>query len=299
MKGSRFARVISVLTLLLMVVLATSAVSCGQKEEAGEEIGVVVSILPLADFVKNVGGEKVEVSVMVPPGASPHAYEPTPSQMATLARAKMFVKVGSGIEFELVWMDKLVAINQEMLVVDCSRGVQLHEGEEYEWEEDHGAMDPHIWLSPQNAKIMVQNIYEGLVQVDPGNRAYYKQNRDTYLQKLTKLDQDIREDLSRVNNRKFMVYHPAFGYFAKEYNLTLLPIEAEGKEPTAVGMAHLIEQAKEHNIRVIFASPQFNPQSAEVIAKAIDGRVVFIDSLARDYIVNMRLLLGELIQAME
>ncbi len=183
--------------------------------------------------------------------------------------------------------------------IGTAMAAPFHEGEEYEWEEDHGAMDPHIWLSPLNAKIMVQNIYEGLVQVDPGNRAYYEQNRDTYLQKLTKLDQDIREDLSRVNNRKFMVYHPAFGYFAKEYNLTLLPIEAEGKEPTAVGMAHLIEQAKEHNIRVIFASPQFNPQSAEVIAKAIDGRVVFIDSLARDYIVNMRLLLGELIQAME
>jgi len=102
-----------------------------------------------------------------------------------------------------------------------------------------------------------------------------------------------------VTNRRFMTYHPAFGYFAKEYNLTMLPIEVEGKEPTVKGMAHLIEQAERHNIKVIFASPQFNPQSAEVIAKAIGGRVVFIDSLARDYIMNVRLLLGELVQAME
>ena len=308
-RGSKFTGVISVvLTLLLIVVLTASAISCGQKGEASEKVGVVVSILPLADFVGNVGGEKVEVSIMVSPGASPHTYEPTPSQVAALARAEMYAKVGSGIEFELVWMDKLVAINEEMLVVDCSRGVQLiemvgedtHERKEAERESDrHGVMDPHIWLSPQNAKIMVQNVYDGLVQVDLSNKAYYKQNRDAYLQKLTKLDQDIRDGLSRVTNRKFMTYHPAFGYFAKEYNLTMLPIEAAGKEPTAASMAQLIEQAKKHNVKIIFASPQFNPQSAEVIAKAIGGRVVFIDSLARNYIMNMRKLLGELVQAME
>jgi len=96
-----------------------------------------------------------------------------------------------------------------------------------------------------------------------------------------------------------MTYHPAFGYFAKEYNLAMLPIEIEGKEPTAADIAYLIEQAKRHNIDVIFASPQFNPQSAEVITKAIGGRVVFIDSLARDYIMNVRLLLSELVQAMK
>ncbi len=308
-RRSKFTRVISVvLALLLVLVLTASAISCGQKGEASEKVGVVVSILPLADFVGNVGGERIEVTVMVPPGASPHTYEPTPSQVAALARAKMYAKVGSGIEFELVWMDKLVAMNEEMLVVDCSRGVQLlemvredtREGKEAERESDHrGVMDPHIWLSPRNAKIMVQNVYDGLVQVDLSNKAYYEQNRDTYLQKLTKLAQDIRDGLSRVTNRKFMVYHPAFGYFAKEYNLTMLPIEAEGKEPTAAGMAHLIEQAKEHNVKVVFASPQFNPQSAEAIAKAIGGRVVFIDSLARDYITNMRMLLHELVQAME
>ena len=244
---------------------------------------------------------------MVPPGASPHTYKLTPSQLAVLAKAKMYAKVGSGIEFELVWVDKLAAVNKQMLVVDGSRGIQLLEtvgegtygSEEYARGESGGMMNPHVWLSPLNAKIMVQNIFGGLVQVDPGNRVYYEKNRDTYLQKLTKLDQDIREGLSRVTNRRFIVYHPSFEYFAKDYNLTILPIEAKGKEPTAAGIARLIEQAKEHNIKVIFASPQFNPQSAKVIAKAIGGRVVFIDPLARDYITNMRLVLGDLVQAMD
>jgi zinc transport system substrate-binding protein len=146
---------------------------------------------------------------------------------------------------------------------------------------------------------MVKNICDGLIRVDPANRLYYEKNRDLYLQKLTQLDSDIRDGLSGVKNRKFLVYHPAFGYFAKEYDLTMLAIEEEGKEPTAVSIARLIQQAKENNIRVVFASPQFNPQSAKVIASAIGGKVVLIDNLARDYISNMRFLLGELVQVME
>jgi len=295
-KRSRFSGTISVLALLLILGLPASAISCGREEKASEKIGVTVSILPLADFVENVGGEKVNVSVMVPPGASPHVYEPTPSRMVALAGARMYAKVGSGVEFELVWMDKLVAINAEMLVVDCSKGIEI---QEMAGEHEHGGMDPHIWMSPLNAKIMVRNICDGLVQVDPDSKAFYEKNRDAYLQELTRLDRDIRDGLSGVTNRRFMTYHPAFGYFAKEYNLTMLSIEVEGKEPTAADIAHLIEQARSHNMKVIVASPQFNPQSAEVISRAIGGRVVFIDSLARDYIMNMRLLLGELVQAME
>ncbi len=295
-KRSRFTGTIAVLALLLILGLPAFAISCGQEEEATEKIGVVVSILPLAGFVENVGGEKVNVSVMVSPGASPHVYEPTPSRIAALARAKMYAKVGSGVEFELVWMDKLVAINAEMLVVDCSKGIEI---QEMAGEHEHRGMDPHIWMSPLNAGIMVRNICDGLVQVDPDSKAFYEKNRDAYLQELTRLDRDIRDGLSGVTNRRFMTYHPAFGYFAKEYNLAMLSIEVEGKEPRGKGIAHLIEQAKEYNIKVIFVSPQFNPQSAEVVAKAIGGRVVFIDSLARDYIMNMRLLLDELVQAMK
>jgi len=295
-------------SLLAVAVGLAVPVGCGKAANPAGEIGVVVTILPQVEFVENVGGEKVDVTVMVPLGAGPHTYEPLPSQMKALARAEMYAKVGSGVEFELVWLEKLVSTNKEIVVVDCSTGVHLiqmagndnHEDEEPEEEHDNsGAMDPHIWMSPLNAKIMVQNICDGLVQVDPGNRAFYEENRDAYLQELTELDQDIREGLSGVTNRRFMVYHPSFGYFAKEYNLTMLPVEEEGKEPTPAGIVHLIEQAKEDNIKAIFASPQFNPRSAEVIADEIGGSVVLIDSLAGDYIANLRTVLGELVQAME
>jgi zinc transport system substrate-binding protein len=219
--------------------------------------------------------------------------------MVALTRAKLYVQVGSGIEFELSWMDKLIAVNEEMLVVDSSKGAKVIEVAGEDAHEREGAVEPHIWLSPLNAKVMVQNIYESLVQVDSVNKSYYEQNRDAYLQRLTELDQDISNDLSGVTNRSFMVYHPAFVYFSEAYNLTIFSIEAAGKEPTAAGLVYLIEQAREHNIKVILASPQFNPQSSEVIAKAIDGTVAFVDPLARGYIRNMRLVLSEMVSAME
>ena len=303
MERNRVTTAISiVLALVLAAALAVSAMSCERKEEISKKIGVVVTILPQAEFVESVGGERVEVNVMVPPGANVHIYEPTPSQMTALAKAEMYAKVGSGMEFELVWIDKLVAVNKKMLIIDCSKGVELQEmiGEyEHDGEHEHGVMDPHIWMSLLNAQIMVRNICDGLVQVDPDNKPYYERNRDAYLQKLAELDQIIRDGLSGLTNRRFMVYHPSFGYFAREYNLTMIPIEEEGKEPTAAGLAHLIEQAKEHDIKVIFAEPQFNPQSAEVIAGAIGGRVVFINPLAQNYIANLRSLLDELLQVME
>jgi len=294
-------------TLLIISALTVSALSCGQ-EEMSDKIGVVVTLQPQAEFVENIGGDMVKVTVMVPVGASPHTYEPTPGQMTEAARARMYAKVGSGVEFELAYMDKIVAVNKNMLVVDCSSGIQLiemseeheHEGEEHEGEEhEHGAMDPHIWASPRNARVMVQNICEGLIQVDPENKAYYEANRDTYLNKLDELDEEISDELADVQNGAFIVFHPSWGYFARDYNLEQIAIEVGGKEPSAQDIARVIEEAKKRNIKVIFASPQFNPQSANVIAGEIDGRVILIDNLARDYIANMQAVLNELSQAME
>jgi zinc transport system substrate-binding protein len=288
---------------ILVAGLVFAGLSCAPEEKTDDRVGVVVTVLPQAEFVENVGGEKVSVTVMVPPGASPHTYEPKPVQMAALAEAEVYAKVGSGVEFELVWLDKLIATNKGMTVVDCSKGVEFQEiGVEdvhEEEHENHRGRDPHIWMSPPNAQIMVRNICDGFIEVAPENRSYYEQNRDDYLKKLAEVDRKIRDGLTEVKNRRFMVYHPAFGYFASEYNLEMITIEEEGKEPTAAGLVRLIEQAKAYDIRVVFTEPQFNPKSAEVIAEAIDGRVVLIDPLAKDYIGNMHLILSEMLPVME
>ncbi|MDD5082894.1 MAG: zinc ABC transporter substrate-binding protein [Dehalococcoidales bacterium] len=288
-------RAVYALILAFSLMLTAPAISCSQEISSADKIGVAVSIPPQAEFVARVGGDKVNITIMVPPGANPHTYEPRPNQMTELARVKIYAQLGSGIEFERVYLDKLVAINQDMLLVDCSRGVNLIASQD----PDEPGMDPHTWLSPLNVRTIVQNICDGLVQIDPANRAYYEDNRDRYLQELADLDQDIRTGLARMTNRTFMVYHPAFAYFAAEYDLVMLPIEAEGKEPTAAALTRLIEQARASQVKTILTSPQFNPQSARIIAEAIGGRLVFIDYLAEGYLASMRQLLDELTRATE
>lgn len=290
------------IALTLLLLPAALATSCTPAGEANDGTGVVVTILPLAGFVNAVSGGSVDVTVMVPPGASPHTYEPTPSQMTKVADAELYVKVGSGIDFELVWLDKILAQNEDIQVVDCSAGVRLREpsGDGGEGEgHAHGEADPHIWMTPSNAMIMVRNICEELALADPDNRVLYETNRDAYLQQLDQLDRDMTSALTGIDNRTFMAFHDSFGYFADEYDLTILSIEVEGKEPTAASLARLIDQAREHDIRVIFASPQFSQATPEVIADEIGARVVLIDSLAEDYLANMRTFLNELVAATE
>ena len=285
----------AVLILLLTISLIAAGVGCNRETETIGKTVVAVTILPQAGFVEAIGGDKVEVVVMVPPGASPHTYEVTPDQMTKLSNAKIYAKVGSPVEFELAWMDKLIAVNKSMLVVDCSRGIDLTASQD----PGEPGLDPHIWLSVKNAEIMVQHICNGLVQVDAANKAYYEENCAAYLEELTKLDGDLAADLSDVENRSFIVFHPAFGYFARDYDLKQIAVEQEGKEPDADYIVRLIEDAKEQDIRVVFVSPQYSTKSAEVIAKEIGGQVVIIDPLAKDFIDNMRAVESAMKQAMQ
>jgi len=232
---------------------------------------------------------------MIPPGASPHTYEVTADQMTQLSDAKMYAKVGSPVEFELVWMDKLIALNKTMLVVDCSKGINLIESQD----PDEPGLDPHIWLSIKNAKIMVQNLCDGLVQVDVANKAFYEKNCADYLQELSALDASFLADLSGVTNRSFIVFHPAFGYFARDYDLTQIGVEQEGKEPDAEYLVRLIEEAKTGNIKVVFVSPQYSARSAQTVAGEIGGEVVVIDPLAREFIENMRNIEAAMKKAMQ
>lgn len=283
----------SSIIIALAGLLLLNLVSCTANDDNNDKMIVAVSILPQAGFVEAIGGNKVNVVVMVPPGASPHTYEVTPDQMASLSRARVYTKVGSGVEFELAWMDKLIAVNKSMLVVDCSEGISFIETSEVSHEEKstgenlHEGLDPHIWLSVKNVKIMSRNICDGLVRVDAQNRSYYEANLADYLDKLDALDAALAADLADVANRDFIVVHPSFGYFAYDYGLNQISLEQGGKEPEADYMVRLIKEAKEHSIKVVFVSPQYSTKSAAIIAQEIGGKVVIIDPLAKDFIGNM------------
>jgi len=186
-------------------------------------------------------------------------------------------------------------------VVDTSKGITLMEMKEHHHEEDNSrsGTDPHIWLSPANVKIMVQNICDSLILIDPANETYYKQNKEEYIRDLEVLDSDISQSLSGYQNHTFMVFHPSWGYFARDYDLTMIAVEIEGKEPSVSDMAHLIKTAKENDIKVIFVQPQFSTKSAEVIAKEIGGSVVPVDPLAKDYLTNLREVANSIAQSLK
>ncbi len=251
----------------------------GSGSAAGTKIGVVVSILPEADFVRHVGGDRVEVTVMVPPGASPHTYEPLPEQLKRVSRAKLYFMVGSGIEFERNWMEKIRAINPDMMVVNTSEGIRIIEN------------DPHVWNSPPNAEVMVANICNALVQIDPANASFYENNRDAYLHELDELDAYFRHKLdpARSGNRAraFMCYHPAFGYLAAEYNLTQITIEHGGKEPTARVIRDCVDKARRYHLHYIFVAPQSTTAECIAIASEIGGEIAYMDPLPENYTASM------------
>ncbi len=287
-------KTITIMTILVLVlVAAASTAACRQVQPSGNKLGVAVTLVPYADFVQQVGGDRVDVTVMVPSGASPHTYEPTPGQMVALSEAEVYVQVGSGVEFELTWMDNLIAQNPGMLVVNASDGIALiegsHEHDEEEHEaEEHGSIDPHVWTSPANVKIVVRNICDGLIAVDPDNAAYYESNRDAYLDELDALDEYIRGEFEGYTVRFFLVYHPSFGYFAYEYGLEQLSIELEGKEPTPKVIQQCIDLAQQYNLNYVYIDPASVPQYAETIAGSIGGRTALLNPLPENYIESMR-----------
>jgi len=260
-----------------------------------EKIKVFVSILPQAYFVERIAGDRVDVSVMVGPGQSPATYEPLPRQMVELGKAKLFFSIGA--PFEDVWMDRISSAHPKLKVIDTRRGVQLlpmkthHRNEDTQHAEGRkGRKDPHIWLSLKLVKIQAKNICDALISVDAGCREYYRKNLKAFHDDLDKLDVEIAQNLKGLSIRKFMVFHPAWGYFAGDYGLEQIPVEIGGKDPGARELANLIEEAKNDGIKIIFVQKQFSEKSAEAIAAAIKGRIIQIDPLARDYLNNMKMI---------
>jgi zinc transport system substrate-binding protein len=259
-------------------------------ETVNNVVDITVSIMPQKYFVEKIGGKNVKVNVMIPPGVDLHNYEPKPQQLQSLNDAKAYIT--TGIAFETAWIDRIKAANQKMLIIDSTQGIERipmvehhHEGaENYPSEE---TLDPHIWLSPKLVKIQAQSIYAGLVKIDPKRQAEYQANLNNFITELDQLDQQISQKLTPLKNRKFIVFHPAWGYFAKDYNLEQESIEVGGQEPSAAELAKLISEAKQENIKVIFAQPEFNPSSAETIAKEIGGKVIFVSDLDENWSDNL------------
>lgn len=279
----------AVCLLLIAGVLAGCRQSAPAAPAAPAALHVTVSILPQRYFVERIGGEYVAVNVMVEPGASPATYEPQPEQLRALSVADVYFSIG--VPFESAWLERFASVNENLLLVDTTQGIERL-GEP-------GNPDPHIWLSPALVKVQSQTIYETLVQLDPEHQGAYRANLESFLTDIDALDADIRETLTGVENRKFMVFHPSWGYFARDYGLEQLPVEVGGQEPSAAELAALVAEAKQEGIKVIFAQPEFSTRSAETIAQEIGGEVLLISPLAPDWLDNLRRVAEALAKAMK
>jgi zinc transport system substrate-binding protein len=290
---------------IFSIVLATWIASLN----AAGKIVVFVSIAPQKYFVQQIGKELVDIQVMVQPGADPHTYEAKPKQMVAITKAKLYFAIG--IEFEKARLGKISSANPEMKVVQTDQDIQKiamaapyhsddegqyekgehHAGTEYGRDDDHhsqGGLDPHIWLSPPLVMKQARTILTALQKIDPDHRAVYEANYKTFVSEIADLDNEIKSTFSGKRGLQFMVFHPAWGYFAHTYGLRQIPVEIEGKNPKPAQLKKLIIHAQENDIKVIFVQPQFSGRSAELIAREIGGHVVFADPLAEAWAANLR-----------
>ena len=276
------------LTIFLVMGLTLTACAPRLAPETVNTVGVTVSILPERYFVERIGGEHVTVNVMVGPGDSPHTYEPKPEQMAALSRSSIYFSIG--VEFENAWLNRIASANPKIKVIDLSEGIEKIPMVVDDGHSEHsGESDPHIWTSPALVKKIANRITIELSATDPGNTSFYEANLEAFIKEIGLLDYEIRQSLSEVQNRNFMVFHPGWSYFAKEYGINEISIEIGGTEPSASELADLISTAKKEKIHIIFAQPEMSTQIANYIASEIDGEVILISPLAEDWPENLRM----------
>lgn len=329
---------------------ASDGAGAARVDPGAEPVRAIVSVAPLGTFVERIGGDLVQVQPMVRPGQNPHAYEPSPRQVATLARADLYVRVG--IPLEDAWLPRMRATNPGMRILDARDGIRLrpsdpsvprpvstvpdgddpgdghahrgpggrtdreghaahagHDGHGDQPDRDghddadareghrHEALDSHVWTSPPLARSMGANIRDALIRLRPDQAARLRSNYERFAADLDALDARIRTRLAPVGNRRFLVFHPAWGYFADTYGLVQVSIEYEGKEPGARTLAGLIDFARASGVRLVLTQPQFSPRSAEQMAVAIGGRVESVDPLSADYFGTLERLADLLAEA--
>lgn len=272
----------------------------GADPQKQTDLRIVVSIPPQREMVQRIAGPDARVSVMLPPGKSPETYSPTPAQIRQLGEADVYFSIG--LPFEQVLLGNVPETHPNLVVADMSAGIvrrALEEGHGDEEEEyhhhHHGEPDPHVWMAPLLLAQMAENAAVTLYACDAERSPVYQRAAVQFRQEMEELDARLRAMLAPYAGRTLFVYHPAFGYFADAYDLKQEAVEQGGSSPTPRQMAALIASARAEGVQVIFVQPEFDQAKAEVIAEAIQGRVVRLNPLAEKVTENL-LHIGEAIR---
>lgn len=275
----------------------------GKKEEKTDIISV--SILPEKYLVNKIAGEKYEVNVLIPPGASPASYEPSPKQIADLEQSKLYFRIGH-ILFEKIWINRMADQNSHIEIIDLSEGMDLmilaeheHTSEENDPDSYHHISaetddhhlenpDPHIWMSPKKMIRISENLLNGMIKVYPSDSSLFRKNYLSLLTEIKSIDSLFSSDSILLSGLNFFIYHPALGYLANDYSMVQHVLEVEGKEPGPAHIAAMVDEAKKNNIKFIFVQKQFNQDNAKSLAKEINAEVINIDPLDVDWPGQLR-----------
>jgi zinc transport system substrate-binding protein len=272
--------------LFTLFIISLFAIGCHQPEKSGKP-AITVSILPQKYFLERIAGDHFDIHVITPPGSSPETYEPVPQQMKILSQSVLYFANGY-----LMFEDHLVAkLGDELStkMVDLSEGIDLIASDIV----DHGdhvhihGVDPHYWLATNEVKIQAATILKTLSEYDPENTETYQANFSEFIKDIDALDAHIKELLSGSKTKYFLIYHPAFGYFARQYGLEQVAIEMDGKEPTASQIKNVVDMVNAEGIKMVLIQSQFNMAAAEVVANEIGGSVEVLNPLPDDWLENM------------
>lgn len=269
-----------------LILLAIINISCSNKIKDDKIISV--SILPQKYFLERICGDEYKINVLIPPGENPATCELTSKQIKTLLNSKLYFSIGY-LPYETTHIRNVLEKDNNVIHVNLSENMDLikdmlKHGDHYH----EGGIDPHIWTSPENAKLMCETIYETLIKTYPDNSELFTANFEKLMAEIVSLDVKIANALEDKTNRNFMIYHPALTYFAKDYGLNQISIEYEGKSPSPKYIKEIIETAKETKTKIVFVQKQFDIKKAEFIAKEIGGKVIPIDPLNADWINEIK-----------
>ncbi|MFC2133552.1 metal ABC transporter solute-binding protein, Zn/Mn family [Bacteroidota bacterium] len=259
----------------LFLLILLSACSEQDVEETGGKIKAAVSTITYADFVKQVGGENVDIIHLIPAGVDPHDFEPNFNRVKKIADADIYFRIGEIFTIENNWIQTIKAANENIEIADCSDGINIRNN------------NPHIWLGLEEVKTIVENICRAFVKIDTASADYYKHNKEVFISRIDSLNDQLKQDFDQLTKKEVLVYHPAWRYFLSRYGLEEISIEKDGKEPKAKDLHNLIDYAKLKGIKAIFIEPQFDIKAASTIADEIGAQIVMLNPIPEDFFVNI------------
>jgi zinc transport system substrate-binding protein len=259
--------------------------------------GVYVSIPPQAFLVEWLAGDLVDVGILLPPGASPATYEPTPKQMAALDRSRLYLQIGA--PFEGPVLAKVSDLMPDLRVVDCRAGVELEPIGGDGHDHGFGLLDPHIWLDPRRMKTIADTTAKALQILLPNDSPAIEDRLAALHSAIDETDVRVGETLAPLAGRTLLVFHPAYGYFTRRYGLIQKAVEVDGKAPSARRLATVVDEIRQQPVPALFVQPQFSRSAAERVASALDCEFVELDPLARDYLANLETMANRIVGALQ